>query len=185
MKINFYRFFVNHLKRRLMILLLVGFALSFGAGFFFTDLKRLYSAASSVSENPLSQSCVWLKTLAIGKMMSVVKYFREQFPSVKKMKSHLEVTYFWNGKMFCIHVPIRMQSKLLNIKNQADQDVTEEVRKYLGPHEDFHGSLHHLQKVFTDHGMITLTMLNGKVELRNLDDFQRYFFDLHKTYFKN
>jgi len=55
-------------------------------------------------------------------------------------KNTYEVQYILHDKIYKIRTHVkRGPSKIIQILDHLDDDVTEDVRSYLGPNEDFHG----------------------------------------------
>lgn len=55
-------------------------------------------------------------------------------------KNTYEIQYVLHDKLYKIRTKVkRGPSKIVQILDHLDNDITEEVRSYLGPNEDFHG----------------------------------------------
>lgn len=155
------------------------FLFGFFLGYIFEDVRSLYRRAKQESLHPIAQTLIWLQAFTFRVFERKWERIRDLFPRIIEHHKFLEIIYWWKNKKYCIHVPIKSSSRLLAIKNKDNQNITSEVQKYLGPHEDFHGSLHLLQKVFTAHGTIVIENLGQKIELKNFEDFMKYFSSLH------
>ena len=53
--------------------------------------------------------------------------------------NHYEITYIIKGKVYKLRVKPTRLSKLLQVINDKNEDVTREIEPYLGPGEKFHG----------------------------------------------
>lgn len=55
-------------------------------------------------------------------------------------KNNYEIQYVLHDKLYRIRTKVkRGPSKIVYILDHMDKDITEEIRSYMGPNEDFHG----------------------------------------------
>lgn len=55
-------------------------------------------------------------------------------------KNTYEIQYILHDKIYRVRTKVkRGPSKIIQILDHLDNDITDEVRSYLGPNEDFHG----------------------------------------------
>jgi len=56
-------------------------------------------------------------------------------------KNTYEIQYVLHDKIYKIRTNVRRgPSKIIYILDDLDRDITDEVRSYMGPNEDFHGN---------------------------------------------
>lgn len=55
-------------------------------------------------------------------------------------KNHYEIQYALHDRVYRIRTQVRRgPSPIVRVLDHKDMDITDEVRSYLGPNEDFHG----------------------------------------------
>lgn len=55
-------------------------------------------------------------------------------------KNHYEVQYALNDRIYKIQIKTRrLPTQIIEIRDDKGKHITEDVRSYLGPNEDFHG----------------------------------------------
>lgn len=55
-------------------------------------------------------------------------------------KNHYEIQYILHDRVYRIHTQVRRgPSSIVRVLDHQDKDITEEIRSYMGPNEDFHG----------------------------------------------
>jgi hypothetical protein len=85
-----------------------------------------------------------------GYVMKLLKYLYIP-PSLKQIDKYTYiVSYSHKGQQYNMFIPIhRGPRQVVRIFNHEQIDVTNEIKPYLGPNEDFHGAL--VTPAFLDH----------------------------------
>lgn len=70
-----------------------------------------------------------------------LKFLQHMYMTVIHLhKNTYEIQYILHDKIYKIRMKVkRGPSKIIQILDHLDNDITDDVRSYLGPNEDFHG----------------------------------------------
>lgn len=101
-------------------------------------LKRLTRLVSTTNTNKLKiiKVCMELVLKAV-----VINLLQKMYKSIEKVdKNKYILTYYLKGRTYKVVVSTRQgPSKIFQVLDKDDNDVTDVVEPYLGPNEDFHG----------------------------------------------
>ena len=91
----------------------------------------------------LITGCVVLGTYIAYKKGYIINFIKQMYipPSLSKLNKHTyQLSYFHNGHEYHILIPvIRGPRRIVRVTNGDMDDVTDEIKPYLGPNQDFHG----------------------------------------------
>lgn len=103
----------------MLFLLYIGIGISIGYGYSFVSTRKLWTFYSS---------CI-----------NYVFKPRNSSSLTKLTKSRYQLEYVYNDTMYRIIIPIKRGPKhIVSVYDENMQDITNQIRPYLGPNEDFH-----------------------------------------------
>lgn len=95
----------------------------------------------------------------------------EEFPHSKNLKT---LQYTFRGQPYKIFVKIRRgPSSIVSVYTDQDSDVTDLIRQYIGPNDDFHGSSSVITPELLGFENLRFEMIDGSV---------KYFFGTEPIY---
>lgn len=86
----------------------------------------------------------WKKQLLVARLFLKYVYFQclqKLYKTVRHVKkNHYEIQYVLHDNLYKIKTQVkRGPSSILRVMDHQQNDITEEMRSYWGPNEDFHG----------------------------------------------
>jgi len=99
----------------------------------------MFKALLFITTGYLLSNVCDLKTIS----MFVLKTYQSRNAAKKVSKHKYEIHYTFNNKKYRIKLPIlRGPKRICKIINKRDEDITERIKEYLGPNENFLGFIY-------------------------------------------
>jgi len=104
----------------------------------YTNTNMIFNLLLDTNQNKIGLSCY--KFCQIFYQLFKIKFIQLLNKNVQKINSKdYEISYVINNKLYKIIVtPIRGPSRVLQVTNENNVDITEHVLSYLGPRYDWH-----------------------------------------------
>lgn len=121
-------------------------------------LKSLSSLVKTRYDNVFM--IFWVCTTLIAKSIYLTICQKLNQSVIRVDKNTYEVSYTINGILYTFRVtPKRGPKKLIQALDENDDDITDEIQRYLGPHENFHGDT--ITPAFFNRSEIILSLSSG------------------------
>ena len=107
----------------------------------------------------------WKRQYVLCKLMFKYGYLlllQKLYQTVRPVSRHTyEISYVLHDKTYCFRTKVqRGPSRVIQVTDETGEDITEEIRSYLGPNEDFHGQS--LRTCDLGCELISMEMRNGE-----------------------
>ncbi len=124
------------------------------------DWKRLNSLVATQETSSVRITLVSLRMIFDALYLSLTQYMNN---SMRKISKNLyEVSYVINGKPYKMLVcPIRGRSPVVRITDENNEDITNEVRPYMGPNLDWHHTVYRPE--FFSRSSLTFELTDGTI----------------------
>lgn len=120
----------------------------------------------------LTTCCIITATYIAYKRGYITEIIKQMYipSSLSKLNRYTyQLSYYHQGNQYHILIPIkRGPRKVIRITNEEQVDVTDEIRSYLGPNEDFHGFK--ANPTLLKHQKLSFHTTDGEVLHFELDD---------------
>lgn len=126
--------------------------------------KRLKVLVSTQYDSNFIVTMISIKMLLQALYQSIIQYLDN---SVKKIdKNKYELRYTINGKLYkMIITPVRGPIPIVSVKNEKNEDITDEVIPYLGHKNDWNGYKYY--PIFFNSTELKIELINGETKIFN------------------
>jgi hypothetical protein len=128
---------------------------------------RLNNLVSSKYNSTIMIKIVSTQMILKSLYLSFIQYMNNSI--VKIDKNNYELSYIVNGKLYKILIkPNRGPIPILCVRNENNNDVTNEILPYLGPNNDWHGKEYYPE--LFKYKTISIELLDGTKKIFNNKD---------------